>query len=228
MGLCKAGEQMLPTCLMHISYPAPCSLTSLLRSAMAPCHSFVTSSCDRCCHPGESSSSPAECWESRGDRYRQQLLGSSTRAGGHSCVCAFSRRDWRQECQSTQAVCSPAGLGPREESLQFCGLKLHSTVATWGDGIPKKGAVPCCVPLQFLKEPFTQGPLSSSLVTSPCPVQRELHWVGYSAVERHREHSMGKISFLVPGTAVLSHQQGEEKTATTLLMSQENPLCLQC
>lgn len=30
------------------------------------------------------------------------------------------------------------------------------------------------------------------------------------------------------GIAVLSHQQGEKKAGTTLLMSQENPLCLQC
>lgn len=92
-------------------------------------------------------------------------------------------------------------------SLNPCGLNLCSTVATWGDGIPKKGAVPCCVPPQLLRGAFLPRAhlVVLCLVTFPRPVWRELCWVGHAAVQRHWEHSMGKVSALVPGIAVLSH-----------------------
>lgn len=123
---CARGEQIFPTCLMHISYPAPCSLTSLHRSAVAPCHLIVEASLITAATlvraPGlQQSTGKAE--EAGTSCSSQAAAQEQLYPRGDSCMCIFTRRGWSQECQSTQAVCSPAaGQGPREESLQFCGL----------------------------------------------------------------------------------------------------------
>lgn len=114
---------------------------------------------------------------------------SSTRAAlspGTPACMPFTKRRWSvsRECQSAQAVCSPAVLGPRGESVWFCGLAWILVVWTsarqWLHGemaFPRRVLCPAVFPPQLLREPFTQYPFSSLLsgnISRPCTERTSL------------------------------------------------------
>lgn len=92
--------------------------------------------------------------------------------------------------------------------------------------------MPCCVfPPQLLREPLTQYPFSSWLSgnnSRPCTERTSLGSLCYCTEMQGTLEGIKYLLYFQALRSFLISREREEKAGTTLLMSQENPLRLQC
>lgn len=168
---------MFPTCTFHTQLPAASCHCTDLQWHLAACLSQpppITAATPVRAPGLQQSTGKAE---EAGTSCSSQQESSCIPSGNSCAVCLYQERLEPGMPEHTGLV-QPCCAGTKRRisavlwfSLNLCGLNLCSKMATWGDGSPKKGAVPYCVPPRLLREPFTWGPLSSSLfgnISMPC------------------------------------------------------------